>query len=493
MSEKQSKKTRKQDITREQAVAMLWEKGELSWKLNRVQKELKKVVDNDTTKTSVVVVSRRTGKSFWLVTEALMQCLKQPNSVVKFIFPKAKDAKTNIIPLMRMITEDCPEELKPKFNTQDKIFNFNNGSQIQLAGCDGGNIEGIRGGFAHLCIVDEAGFCDDLKYAIRSVLSPTIRTTGGRIILASTPSKSPDHEFVTEYMNPYKAMGRLKVYTIYDNPNFTPEIVQEIIDDYPRGVEDPDFRREYLCEVAIDTEKAICAEFELNREKIVIDDFEVPEYVDFYVGADVGFKDLTVMLFCYYDFKSASLVIMDELVMNGPSMTTEALAVQIKKHEKLRFFNHGQNVKPYLRVVDNDLKLINDLRQLHDLDFLATRKDNKEAAINQMKIWMSNNRIKIHSRCKTLIYHLEFGQWNKSRSDFKRLADSPDKTVKGGHVDAIPALYYLIRNIHSHRNPFPNNYGMEIGEDTHVSRRAVSGSKNLEIARTIFNLKKKRR
>ena len=489
-----NKAKKKPTITKEEAVAKLWEQGELSWKLNRVQKELKHTVDTDSTKTSVVVVSRRTGKTYWLVIEALMQCLKQPNSVVKFVFPKAKDAKTNIIPVMRMITEDCPEELKPIFNTQDKIYNFHNGSQIQLAGSDGGGIDSIRGGFAHLCIVDEAGFVDDLKYAIRSVLSPTIRTTGGRIIMASTPSKSPDHEFVSEYMIPYKASGRLKIFTIYDNPNFTPEIVQEIIEDYPRGVEDPDFKREYMCEVAIDTESAICAEFALNKDKIVIDDYEVPEHTDFYIGADIGYVDLTVMLFGYYDFKNAAIVITDELVMSGATMTTEALALEIKKKEKLRFFKDGQNVEPYLRVMDNDLKLINDLRQLHNIQFMPTKKDNKAGAINEMKIWMGQGRVKIHERCKHLIYHLEYGQWNSKRSNFKRLNDSPDKTIRGGHVDDIPALYYLIRNIHAYRNPYPVGYGVNIGPNTYQSAKlkARRTSQTAETMKKIMNIGKKR-
>jgi PBSX family phage terminase large subunit len=479
--------------SREEVISELWRRGELSWKLNKVQKELKNTVDNDDTKTSVVVVSRRTGKTYWLVIEALMQCIKQPNSVVKFLFPKSKDAKTNIIPIMRMITEDCPEDVKPIFNTQDKMFNFNNGSQIQLAGSDLG-IDGIRGGFAHLCIVDEAGYCSDLKYAIRSVLSPTIRTTGGRIIMASTPSKSPDHEFVTEYMIPYKASGRLKIFTIYDNPNFTPEIVQEIIEDYPRGVEDPDFKREYMCEVAIDTESAVCAEFALNKDEIVISDYEVPEHTDFYIGADIGYVDLTVMLFGYYDFKNATLVITDELVMSGATMTTEALALEIKKKEKLRFFKDGQNTEPYLRVMDNDLKLINDLRQLHNIQFMPTKKDNKAGAINEMKIWMGQGRIRIHERCKHLIYHLEYGQWNSKRSDFKRLNDSPDKTIKGGHVDAIPALYYLIRNIHAYRNPFPVGYGTNIGPNTYQSAKlkARRTSQTAETMRKIMNIGKKR-
>jgi phage terminase large subunit GpA-like protein len=88
--------------SREDVISELWRRGELSWKLNKVQKELKNTVDNDDTKTSVVVVSRRTGKTYWLVIEALMQCIKHPNSVVKFLFPKSKDAKTNIIPIMRL-------------------------------------------------------------------------------------------------------------------------------------------------------------------------------------------------------------------------------------------------------------------------------------------------------------------------------------------------------------------------------------------------------
>ena len=123
----------------------LWNIGELYWKLNDVQRQIKETVDTDTTKTSVVVVSRRTGKTWWLVIEALMQCLKQPDSVVKFLFPQQRDAKTNILPLMRAITEDCPAELKPVFNSQDKTFNFPNGSQIQLAGSNSNNIENIRG------------------------------------------------------------------------------------------------------------------------------------------------------------------------------------------------------------------------------------------------------------------------------------------------------------------------------------------------------------
>jgi len=487
------KKQNNKTLTRDQVVEKLWRAGELSWKLNNVQKHLKEKVDNDSTKTSVIVVSRRTGKTWWLLVEALMQCLKQPNSVVKFVFPKAKDAKTNIVPLMRLITEDCPKDIRPSFNTQDKIFYFKNGSQIQLAGSDNGNVEAIRGGFAHLCIVDEAGFASDLKYVVRSVLSPTIRTTGGRIILASTPSKTPDHEFITEFMIPYKAAGRLEIFTIYDNPNFTPEIIQEIIDDYPLGVNDPDFKREYMCEIAIDENTTVCPEFYHNKSKLVVSEYEMPEYRDFYVGADIGYRDLTVMLFGYYDFYEATLYVMDELVMNGPEMTTDALALNVKQKELERFRFRDSHFAPYRRIMDVDLKLINDLNRLHDLKFLATKKDNKEGAINEMRMWVSQGRVKVHERCKHLIYHLEYGQWNNTRTDFRRLADSPDKSVKGGHVDAIPALYYLIRNIQTSKNPYPFGYGSVRTKNTFESPkyRENNMSQATDFMRKILNISKK--
>jgi PBSX family phage terminase large subunit len=490
---KRSKKKDPKNLTKDEAIEKLWRMGELTWKLNKVQKELKEIIDGDTTKTSVLVVSRRTGKSYLMLVLSLMQCLKNPNSVVKYVFPKAKDAKTNILPLMRMITEDCPRDLIPKFNTQDKIFYFKNGSQIQLAGSDNGNIESVRGGFAHLCIFDEVGFGDNVKYAVRSVLSPTIRTTDGKIILVSTPSLSPDHEFVTEFMLPYKAAGRLKIFTIYDNPNFTPEIVQEIINDYPLGVDDPDFKREYLCEVAIDEQTSICPEFHFKKNDAVITSYELPEYRDFYVGADIGYRDLTVILFGYYDFYEATLYVIDELVMNGPEMTTDELAKQIKLKENLRFSHSGTHYDPYRRVMDVDLKLINDLNRLHGMKFLATKKDNKEGAINEMRMWVSQGRIKIHERCTHLRYHLEYGQWNNTRTDFKRLADSPDKTIRGGHVDAIPALYYLIRNIQTSKNPFPFGYGRLITKDTFVSPKYQENemSQATDFMRKILNISKK--
>lgn len=485
-------------MDRDSAIRELWKMGELTWTLTDVQKDMKNGIFEDSTRTSVVVCGRRTGKTWLMVTLALEQCLKKPNSIVKFLLPKQKDAKTIIQPLMREITEthNCPAELRPDYSTQDKIYKFYNGSEIHLGGSDL-SAESLRGTRADLVLIDEAGFVSDLLYTIRSILSPTIRTTRGRMVLASTPSRDPQHEFIQHFMYPYQASGRLKIYNIFQNPNFTPEIIEEIIEEYPRGEDDPDYRREYLCEVIADEESVICPEFMANKESIVFtdDEWELPDHRDFYVGMDIGHKDLTVAIFGYYDFKQACLYIIDELVMNGPTMTTAKLAEEMKHKEKLRFYEATTEIQhdPYLRVMDVNLGIQQDLQHLHDISFITTRKDNKEGAINEMRMWLGTGRVRIHERCKHLIYHLEFGQWNDRRTDFKRLPDTPDKSIKGGHVDGIPALYYLIRNINVTKNPFPLNYGLNINKNTFLSPKwkNKNQSQGSEIMKKMLNLVKK--
>lgn len=236
-----------QNIDRKAAVAILWNQGILTWKLDSVQKELYKTFQDAATKTIVWSCSRRLGKSYCLCVIAVEKCLQKPNTIIKFIAPTQKHVKMIIRPLLKQIFQDCPSELRPDFRTADNIYRFDNGSEIQLAGTDAGHAETIRGGDAHLCIIDEAGFCDDLKYIINSILIPTTTTTHGKIILSSTPPKLITHEFV-EYMEEAEKKGNFIKKTIYDGlrARIKQDMIDEIVDELG-GVDSPDFRREYLC------------------------------------------------------------------------------------------------------------------------------------------------------------------------------------------------------------------------------------------------------
>lgn len=315
---------------------------------------------------------------------------------------------------------------------------------------------------AHLCLVDEAGFCSDLTYIINSVLMPLTLLTNGKIILSSTVPPNSEHEFVTKYMNTAAQNDTLMVKTIFDfrdddltspNPRITDETIQQIIDAIPGGIESPAFQNEYMCRLVHNGENSVIPEFSPELEKDIIVPWQKPPFANKYEAMDIGFRDLTGCLFAYYDFDNAVVVVEDEVVMSGPSMTTEALAKRIKDKER-ELWEHkltGEVEKVYKRVADNNLILLNDLARLHGIYFMATRKDDKEAQINNLRMMLASRQVIINPRCKVLIHHIKTTMWNKQRTDFMRTPD-------GAHGDLLMALVYLIRNIDKNNNPYPGGY-----------------------------------
>lgn len=485
------------NLTRKQAIEKLWRIGNLEWKLRGVQKDIRRNILETEGNLKTILASRRLGKSFTLCTIATEACIKNPNSIVKYVCPKQKMVKTIVRPIMREILNDCPVDLKPEYMEADKVYRFPNGSEIQFAGSDSGNIENLRGGYAHLCLVDEAGFVDDLNYAILSVLSPTTKTVGGKIVLASTPSREPDHEFMTDFVRSAEAQEKLIKYTIYDNPMFTEKIIEETIAEYPQGEDDPQFRCEYLCESNPDGDVMVIPEYNSSLERDIVRSWEIPAYYDAYIAGDPAVIDLTVILFGYYDFINSKLIILDELVLGGKGnhITTQDIADGIKRKEKLLFSNRltGEVNSPYLRIMDNNnLMLINDLYAEHGLHFIPTAKDNKEAQINKLRMWLKQGRIIIHPQCETLRYHLKMARWNKNRKSFERIKATSDGKHAANHCDAVDALIYMVRNIDTVRNPYPSHYFEMTGSNIHVPTGYMSNEDSTakEVMQGIIGKKK---
>lgn len=446
-------------ITPEAAAHVLWNEGILHWMLHDGQKSLYDSYVSCNDKTIVWNCSRRFGKSFALCVIAIEECIKKPNALIKYCAAKQVDARGIIRPLIREIITSCPKELKPEFKVQERAWVFPNGSRIELTGLDGGRAESIRGGSCTLAIIDEAGLVSDLNYIVTSIILPTTVTTKGKIILASTPPKSYVHPFIN-YVNSARIQGNLVTKTIYDNPLIDDSELQKIIDEYG-GVHAIAFRREFLCEVLKDDEYAIIPEFTPELQKLIVREWPRAPFFDAYVAMDLGLKDLTVVLFAWYDFKEAKIIIDDEYVINGQKFNTLALAEGIKKKEQEVFTDKitGEQRVPFLRVSDNNLIVINDLWVLHGLRFLATRKDDADAALNNVKIMIQNQKIIINPKCKTLITHLAAGVWNKNKTSFERSGSDM------GHFDAIDSLKYLVRNVQLNKNPFPPGYLQKYNEN----------------------------
>lgn len=474
-----------------EASTILWHEGELSWMLHDGQKALYDSYINSKSGTIVWNCARRLGKTYTLLLIAIEQCLKKPNARVLFCCAKQKDARSISRDGIREILVSCPDEIRPEFKTQEGVWVFKNGSRLDLMGLDQKRADAIRGKATDLTIIDEAGLVTDLDFIVKDIIIPTNITTKGKVILASTPPKSSTHPFVSVFINKARIEGNLVTKTIYDNNTLSPDRIEEIIDEVG-GINSNSARREYLCEIIIDAEYAIIPEFTPEVYKNTVKEWKLPPIYDAYVAMDVGMKDLTVVLFALYDFRAAKIIVLDEFVTSGQKFNTSKLAEAIKEKESKIYYNEltGECVTP-LRVSDTNLILIQDLWQLHQLRFIPTRKDQADAALNNLKIMIQNEKIIIHPRCKTLIMHLQAGIWNKSKTSFERSGDY-------GHFDAIDSLKYLVRNVQLNKNPYPSGWGLNNFTDCYGNPLELSYSANNSYTRNfkenpydkIFNIKR---
>lgn len=448
------------NISKQQIEQELWRRGILTHKMHSVQKEMFNIYLNaDAQSTLVWLLARQSGKSYLLAIIALMHAIQNPNSIVKLLTDTKLHVQTIFEPLFREILEDCPEDVRPEYIPSKFIYQFPNGSQIQMAGTDANNAERLRGQKSSLILVDEAAFCNNLKYNVMSILFPTTTHTGGKIILASTPPEEADHEFI-EFIEVAEQENFLTKKTLFDNPLLSDDKKQHIISKFVGGVNNINFRREYLCELIRDENRSVIPEFDEELASKIVREYNKPPLYTPYVAMDLGFKDLTVVLFGYYDFKQDKVVIEDEIVKEGKDLKLDKFSEEILKKEEELWLNILTNelIVPDIRVSDVEYIVINEINRASSnrLNFQAVKKapGYKLPLINQTRVMLQSEKIVINPKCQVLIQHLKNARWKDSslKDDFAR---SPGN----GHYDAVDALLYLVKSINYTKNPYPNNYG----------------------------------
>jgi hypothetical protein len=438
----------------EEAKAKLWKAGVLSWKLHKTQVEIYDAINNSSSSIFVILCSRQLGKSYMLCAYAIEYALKNPGAKIAYIAPQAKMVKKIIVPRIRQILIDCPRDLKPTYKVNEQVYIFDNGSEIHIAGTDAGRAENLRGQVFHLVLCDEAGFIDDLSYLVSSILVPMISTTRGRIILSSTPPVSPDHAFV-KYVRQAEVNGNYIKKTIYDNPLIDSRQLKDLIE--ASGGENSDaWRREYLAEFITSAKDAVVPEATEELMKELVQEWPRPAFYDSYTSADLGYVDNTGIVFAYWDFLNAKLIIEDEAMFSKP--TSSKIAEIVKEKEKSCWEFNGTVKQPYKRVVDgNDITIADLNAPPNSLKFVKTRNDDPLAAVNELRVMLYNKQIIINPRCKNLIAELKYAVWDNSGRKFAR-SDEDSR----GHFDVLMALIYLIRNLNKQKNPYPPGLGLNI-------------------------------
>lgn len=445
---------------------ILWERGIIApWYLREDQFPIYELLLQ--TDRPFVECARRYGKTTTILCYVLERLIQNAGWVCLWCEPDKNQAREIVQPEITKLFKMAPRHMRPVWSTEDSFYwfpstgNRETASRLKLRGVNHDRGDSARGPFANIIVADEYGFWRDPGYTIQEALAPQLQTTLGPLIKASTPPEDLGHAYYEDKVEAMVA-GRFVQRVIYDNKSLSEQAFQSIVKDC-KGVHTPAFRREYLCEPVSDPERLVIPEYDESVHDVP-DDYPRPAHFDAYVGIDLGFNDNTAMLFAYVDFLKRELVIDDVLLVSGKNskeITDSAKAKELSLWGR-RLDDGRISPKPDSevdRVSDNDLQQIYDMQTLCSYFVRATAKDDKIAALNELRLLFTGARIKIKKRCGPLRYQLKVGLWNERRTDFQR-------GEKTGHLDAIAALIYLSRNVNWHHNPYPQ-YGVDVSHATH--------------------------
>lgn len=424
----------------------LWTRGVIAgWYLKQPQLDIFELIKRE--RFPFVECTRRGGKTTTTLTYVLETLRKNSEWIWRWCEPWKYQAREIVMPEMDILQRTCPEKYKFKFYHTDSFYEGPNGSRLYLRGVNDDKGESARGAFAHGITADEYGSWKDPEYIVNEVLLPQTLSTNGQIIKTSTPPRDLDHKYYDERERACRE-NRFIQKTIWD---FEGHLYsrQQILDicQAQGGEQSAAWKREFLCQPVADPESLVMPEF--SDENIVEDDYPSPGFLDLYVAGDSGADDNTAILFGWYDFTKNEIVIEHEYITRGnttANIIREAKAIEERIWDKR---------KPHKRVYDADKQLIYDIVGDHSYSIYPPRKEDRLAAIHELRVEVQAKRFKIKKRCKNLIRQMQVGMWKDERHlDFQRSEGL-------GHLDALAASIYFNRAVDRSRNPYPRNHGFD--------------------------------
>lgn len=425
---------------RKYRIARAWQTGLLTYKLHSAQLLIYNTIQSlpHDIRDVVILCARRFGKSFLITLMAIEDCLRKPGCVIRVIGPELEQTLEIVGYNLDKITSDAPPGL---IRPQSSRRRWSIGkSQLIIGGFDKKNVSKNFGKEADGIYTEEAGASrsEEFGYAMREVLSPQLLHSKSRFVHATTPPPTVDHIFTTEYIPRAQVSRSLFRFTIYQNPLLDDTQLEQAIAD-SNGLDTIAFRRNYLCEIVKDPSIVVLPSFSTDKH---VRDLEIPRYAKWIVFGDTGgIRDKTWVGVGYFDFERAKLCVVDERVY---SPNTQSSITTVGIRELI-----AQAPPDTLVAIDMPGQLQTDIRKDHNIDVdRISNKDHFDAAINQLELAFTYDKIEIHPRCSFLINSCEFGRFNNQRTDFLR-------TEFLGHCDALAGLMYGWRLVDKRTNPFP--------------------------------------
>lgn len=430
----------------------LWSQGEVDYVFepHKEQAEMFDFLDSAQPKSINYIEATRgfaktSGVSFWMFKKLYQKKIRiLYGSSIKDQVEELADLFLE--PLFEMAPPGLrPHKIKSKFK-----YEFPNGSYLRLIGLDKDKLRSRRGPQYDIAYLDEIAMIDNPYDMVFSSLYPMVERRNGIIICTTTPPLTFGHTSSKIKLH-CQLRNRYFRRDVYHCSLYTPERIAKIKDDL--GADSISWRREYELSDETDKSRQVIPEFDEARH--VRKEYKRPDFYRWYVFMDIGYVDFTHILFCFYDFDEAKLVVEDEICVRG------ALSPDIAQMIKEKEIKLNHISKPAQRMSDNDPQQIAELGS-YGVHFSPKIEFDRDASINRLRTMFSRDKIVVLANNVKLISMLKYGIKTKSGKDYERIDDEL------GHLDGIDALRIGIKMVNYDDNPYPPYYGIDL------SRRIIT-------------------
>lgn len=283
---------------------------------------------------------RQTGKSTVVAIKAAEFVIKNKNKQVLIISVTEDQAKELLLKAVLYIQDNYPSWIKRPYqkNILKDLIRLNNGSIIRTKAVGSGGVS-VRGFTIDMLIADEAAFMPE---EVWSAVTPMLATTGGKIILLSTPFgrrgyfyrsySQPELGFKTWYINAVQNAEDRPISEIWTQ--FRKDSLREYIKSEQIRMTENQFRQEYLGQF-VDELNQWFEDYELKQtmlqEKVPVDFSDKTR--DYCLGVDIGRMGGDETVYTIFERKYELLIWRDTIIWKEAKL--DQIAYKVVELDKL--------------------------------------------------------------------------------------------------------------------------------------------------------------
>ena len=404
----------------------------------RLFKQQKDVFNDFISKKICVMCSRRAGKTEDN-SDIINRTAAIPNSPILYINLTFDNAINQLFDLVVSEAERA-ELVITKSSKNTGFIQFANGSTVALKGNkDRSEADKLQGGKYRLVIIDEAQSQCNMTYLVETIIEPMLSDfEDSQLILTGTPPRRKGTYFEKVWNNNEWTKYH---WTMKENP-FIKNVdnkIQEVCAEKGVTPDSAFIRREYLGEIAYDTEAQVFKGYKVYKGAVPTN--FIPTHI--YEGVDFGFSDYNGIVTMAANVEQRQAYIIYERKFNKATVKDIIEAVREGFENGKRFLlerNPNADLSNCQIFTDTNEKSITyELSQTYGLPAYCAYKYDKALAIEQLAEECRTGRVMNIEGGEVVN---EFEQTLYKRDDLDNITSELDD---GFHPDITMALLYASR------------------------------------------------